>query len=646
MIQMANKRVLTSMANLVIVSLLLASCNVTGVPSVTTPTPVAVNSTPTTAMSTSQTAVTPTRPADDVQHIIQHLQANLATANIQSYVVTETTSARQVVQAHMGMSVAPIVTGEQQLHTTTTIWYQKPNRWRIETSKTSYVDQNEAGTWPPVQVSDGTNLWSYDPQNKIANTHPLTAPGFNEIGFSDIITRSYTQLRGLNSSCYNPPILQANDTVLGRVAYTIDSGGMHCPAPILPEFMGKRTLWFDQQTGLLLKDILYYSRDNLSLNRLNDNQPLDTWQVTGLQLNVAIEPSIFSFTPPPGTNVLDVYAFHQPYATPVGGRYSPNSLTSVDQARQELNFPIFIPTYLPAGLAAEPPTLNTEGPGIESLQIFYHDHKGQIRLEVMNSTPDKLGNLAAQADETVTLANGITAYYRYDDTLYWEQEGTYVAIGEGPYRSAIDSGCPSLLGKQQLIKIANSMSKTANLNNVQAQPTMPPTVLDQLRQQVCYPVFVPTYVPAVVAAEPPEFGSSLAEVWGVRINYHTSDGATAFSIISSSPPAPNIRNPFAMNVEQVRLPNGITASFFVRPVECGDGQTSLSWAQDDTFILIEGSPPDGKAGHFQLTKDELIKIAASVSSTAELGNIENPHWPPPTALPQPEGTASTCPPEP
>lgn len=640
----SNKRRLMGITLIVVASVLLVSCDLASVPTTTMPTPTASNGKPTAALSTRQTEVMPTQPADNTQHIIQQLQANLAAANIQSYVITETNRARQVVQAHVGMAVAPVITGAEQLQSTTQVWYQQPDRWRVEISQTQAADPYQPFSWPPVEVSDGKQVWQYDPENKIAHAQPFDPHNsFNIVGSNEIITRTAEQLIGLNSGCYSPPTYEGSDTVLGRPTYMISQGGIRCPAPILPQFMGKRTLWFDQQTGLLLKDVLYEASDYTLRNRPNDNPPLATWQVTGLQLNVAINPATFSFTLPSGTNVVDIYAFHQPYPTPDARQSSPNAPLTVAEARQELNFPIFIPTNVPAGLTANPPVLNSEGPVLESLQIFYLDRKGQYRFEVINSTPDQLGNLAAQANETVTLANGITAYYRNDDTLYWEQDGTYVAIGAGPDRSAVENGCPSLLGKQQLIKIANSMSKTADLNSVQAQPTTPPTVLGQLRQQVCYAVFVPTDLPTGLTAAPPRFGTTEAEVSGIIIEYYSRDGALVLSVSNSEPRA-DYRDPFAMNVQPITLPNGISASFYTRPTECGYGRTVLYWEQGGTFIAIEGPALDGGAGSFQISKEELIKIATSMSGTAEPDKVEQPtaH---PTFLPEPEETAPTCPTE-
>ncbi|PZS06091.1 MAG: hypothetical protein DLM69_00450 [Candidatus Chloroheliales bacterium] len=87
------------------------------------------------------------------------------------------------------------------------------------------------------------------------------------------------------------------------------------------------------------------------------------------------------------------------------------------------------------------------------------------------------------------------------------------------------------------------------------------------------------------------------------------------------------------------LPNGLTAYF--ETAECNHGQASLYWQQDGQFVTLISVPTRKESAG--LSKGEMVKIAASLSKTADLGRVEPAPANRQLSLPLPEGTALTCP---
>lgn len=137
--------------------------------------------------------------------------------------------------------------------------------------------------------------------------------------------------------------------------------------------------------------------------------------------------------------------------------------------RARMPFPIFVPTYVPAGLAPRTPTLQGE-----TVQIDYQAADGSVALSVLegpagcclDADPRKGGKLVA-------LPHGLSAHALPNEAqfggpiLWWEQDGAYLAIS-GPQLTAA-----------QEVRVAASMSKTAPLGRIAPpappQPTPAPT---------------------------------------------------------------------------------------------------------------------------------------------------------------------------
>ena len=124
------------------------------------------------------------------------------------------------------------------------------------------------------------------------------------------------------------------------------------------------------------------------------------------------------------------------------------------QVRAEAPFPIYVPTWVPDGLAPEPPV---------GYEITYHDGSGQPVLTVTNGAG--FADDPRAAGEPVTLPNGAEAHW-LGSLLWWVQDGSTTMALYG------DS-----LPREDLMRIAASMSATADLVfEPRPQPTPAPAL--------------------------------------------------------------------------------------------------------------------------------------------------------------------------
>lgn len=139
-----------------------------------------------------------------------------------------------------------------------------------------------------------------------------------------------------------------------------------------------------------------------------------------------------------------------------------------------------------------------------------------------------------------------------------------------------------------------------------AQPTTSTqtSVLANIRQTVPYPVFIPSYTPAGLVPDTPMLGDQNTP--GVRIRYHAPDGNEALLVLSGPAGCCLDSDPRKTGMS-VTLPNDVAAHFIA--LEPRDGGSILWWTNEGAYVSLSGS---------QLTKDELIQIAASMSKTTDL----------------------------
>jgi outer membrane lipoprotein-sorting protein/DNA-binding CsgD family transcriptional regulator len=210
------------------------------------------------------------------------------------------------------------------------LWYQTPQRMRLEAGGGS------------LSVWDGTDFWRYDPKRNgasvvrqdpdrdiFSHAHAYMVQWVDDIDayIQDALPCRTARLTG-------------DEPVAGRDAFVLELGRMRCGI-VYPGSDGKRILWVDKETGLLLKSEQY------SL----DGQLAYSSEVLGIDYNLPIDEGRFSFTPPPDAEVED------DRDQPLGVLYSADTpapeYLSLDAAQEAATFPVLTPTFVPQGFELE-----------------------------------------------------------------------------------------------------------------------------------------------------------------------------------------------------------------------------------------------------------------------------------------------------
>lgn len=538
--------------------------------------------------------------------------ADAVAGGVRSFVLTEVTLSHPTAR----LKAEAGYTSEEQLRTETTRWYEAPNRWRIESKGTALGSDGQelpGKGWQRTTVSDGTDVWSYDVLRNAVQVNRLepTMDGKGGVArFGQAASDLDTVLQ--RASTCGTPALKGSEPVAGRPAYVIDLGSSTCPSASAPEMNGPRVIWIDKETFFVLKVVQYSGLDG---------QLLSTTEVTSVQYNVPGDPARFTFTPPAGATVQDL----RPKPAPAADQYQ----QQLAQLARQVDFPLFVPRNVPAGLVPLQPRLDdVAGPRVQ-LSYVPAGQAGTtamagptgVRITQQKASSALVDRWTQQAQpaEPVTIAGG----------QGWLRRGVRDVKGPG---TGSDSAA-MVLRDGTLISVASFSVPPETLVEIAAsldpvpgsQPPLPnpaPPTLAGMRQRVSFAVFVPTWLPAGLTPEPPAGGEQPTQ--NVEIRYHTADGTVGFVVTNGGldccPGFAKLRS------EPVTLPNGLEGHLIQTPTDRYGGPT-LWWQQDGTTISLRG-PAVGEA--------DLVKVAAAMSKTADLGRTEAPPARPiPTPVPPP-----------
>lgn len=289
---------------------------------------------------------------------------------------------------------------------------------------------------------------------------------------------------------------------------------------------------------------------------------------------------------------------------PVPGSHPPlpaPTAPTIAEVRQRVTFPVFVPTWVPAGLTPEPP-VGGEQPQA-GVRLNYHAADGSVALTVLNgpagccldADPRKTGL-------SVTLPNGTVAHFldvqpQYGGPiLWWQQQGAYVALS-GPH-----------LTKDDLVQIAASTSPTADLGPTEAPPARPTAT------PVPAPSFAilrPTWLPEPMTVReqyvpnPNGPGSGVTLSFDPRPDDKPHDLLTLSELPKGGEPLARVQDPQA-TTEQI----GGREVVIVRR---GQGCVTASWVQGEVALTLTNPyDPPGPPGQVRYSCDQLRRIIESV----------------------------------
>ena len=337
----------------------------------------------------------------------------------------------------------------------THLWFSEPDKWRIEATRTSLSStlspatmRGQQGYLPHrwVVVADGHTIWRYDPDSRVVEVAAGSlGPGAlsmaSGLDGGSTATESLHRILHEAAVCYSP-VLAGEERVAGRQAYVVRLGASKCASASMPQSNGPTTVWLDKDTFFVLKS---------TIQDPESGRVVLSTEVTGIRYNLTLAGDLFTFTPPTGAVVRPEGGSPRPglETSPTAPSASPTTAPlSLAEVRGRVTFPVFVPTYVPAGLVPQPPVW-TGGAG-DTVEINYVRAGGPVVLHVLNGpTGCCLDADPRKAGKTLTLPDGTPAHL-FGYILWWHQGGTYLALTA--------PGLPA----DELVKIAASMSDTAD----------------------------------------------------------------------------------------------------------------------------------------------------------------------------------------
>jgi outer membrane lipoprotein-sorting protein len=491
-----------------------------------------------------------------------------------------------------------------------TRYLQGASHWRVVTT-TSHLHSTSAqlSVLGPsgVSVSDGSSVWGYCEPCQTVQVQRYSGqdgPGAlwplgPTLGTGGATLQNLQALLSQLQECYRPRPL-ADATIAGRPAYVVALEPNGCMSASAAEEGGRRVLWVDRQTFLVLKSVLYSVYD-----------PTKVFQeatVTRVQNNVAIPASLFRYTPPLGTRILDG---QQTPAGPNVGAHGPE----LRGLAARVSFPIYVPSERLAGLALQRPQI---GAPME-LHLVYAPAGASVAaatsvtITERPASPAEEAIIPPHARPVLVAGPGATTLSGWYRAGAAGQSNRLMLIREG-VTLTFSSG---LLGRESLVALAGSLVRLS------AAPTSTPTPaagassdsLSALRSRVPFPLVVPTYVPTGLRPLSPTLQGGL-----VQIDYQAPNGSIGLSVLEGAAGCCLDADPRKGGLV-IALPQGVTAHLLAASSSATGG--ILWWERNGAFVAITG--PD-------LTPAALERIAASMSESAPLG---------PVAAPRPTPTPTT-----
>ncbi len=259
--------------------------------------------------------------AEIVQHV-RDTAANTTSAHFVVHVAGQVNG--QAANSMLGGTHLTDMNGDVTLE----VWYQKPNLLKAQILSTSQSKYTGA-----MIVHDGSYLWAYDPQSKIA--YKLDTSALQSVAGQANIP---ADLQGMLA---NPDLPTAIDQVLALTDYTVGPNekiGSYntyrldlkpkagsAAAQLAPD--AQATVWVDQASWVPVKITASASQGSGSL------------EMTTLELNPTLPADTFQFALPQGGHVVDLTGL------------TPRSMTLAEarQTAQAAGYTLLEPSYVPAG---------------------------------------------------------------------------------------------------------------------------------------------------------------------------------------------------------------------------------------------------------------------------------------------------------
>lgn len=302
----------------------------------------------------------------------------------------------------------------------TELWNETPANNRTIVLQSS-LPQFPAGS---ISVTNGKQVWQYDPAKKVVYTGPIPTTGTPTPG-SGAGGRQNQFILGLVQSVLTrskATLVSSSTSVDGRSVYDVHVVSTVQPAATGPNFSYMGEVYIDKETQLLV-------RVNLTIQSFG----AVTLDVPQLLLNQPVAESLFTFVPPAGVKVLPLQAANE---NPTTG-----AVTFV-QAQQQAGYHLLsIP-----GSDTDYELENVTALGAPGNQIFTLNYtKGNVSFTIAEGKA--LADLPGSSGQQITLRGSIASLSTQNGitTLAWTEKGVGIRI-------------TGSLSNDQIVQVANLLS--------------------------------------------------------------------------------------------------------------------------------------------------------------------------------------------
>lgn len=263
-------------------------------------------------------------------------------------------------------------------------------------------------------VENGPNGWLYEPSVKRATTFDPTkmvgdiGPG-PSFGASDL--EALLRNAGVN---YDVKLI-GKENVAGRATYVLAMTPK--PGTIQAKWMASALAWIDQQTYLQLRSEWKNAQGNI----------ITEWAYTSLDENPAVDAALFTFTPPPGAEVVWQ---REPTGSERADRWQQIAQqTQNAKGTQGEAFHIYMPTYTPGGLTTEGPRYQPDqAGGVVEQNYRSQDDMFALNLKELAVSASAVSPGPSAQPVQIGSFNGRYSSGASGRTLILEKDGTQIVL--------------------------------------------------------------------------------------------------------------------------------------------------------------------------------------------------------------------------
>lgn len=298
-----------------------------------------------------------------------------------------------IEDAHAVLEVSVQAQGEDR-DVVVELWEKMPNKFRAEV-----LEANDSELVGTVSVTDGSQAWMYNPSHNEAIVGELSELEMEgELDPGQMIQMMEGMIQQVSDT--SDVELLGEEEIAGIATYKLEFTPKEDAEETVLPAGSVATLWVEQERWIVLQ-----------AHFINDMFGEGWMHVRSFEFNTGIPDEQFQFEIPAGAEVTQLEDMR------------PTSIT-LDEAREQANFALLIPTYAPGG-ATLIDVLSVHG-----AFVLYYDH-AEVSFTVMQGASKEMREEPSGEASEVTVRGQIGTLITDDQGnsfLTWEEEGVTITI--------------------------------------------------------------------------------------------------------------------------------------------------------------------------------------------------------------------------